>query len=238
MLGQLTQESGNKVQIHIVEPGTPLFQQGRALAKSAYYDIWGTKKMSDDYDAGIVIVADGEVVANLNIRLRDNHRLLPSERFFRPKHWQDYFDGNPLKVAEMCSLAVDKHCNGPVRAVAFAGLIIGSHIIANAHGLDLYTTVQRDFLIKRLQKAYQYKFIANEVIKEPCADVPDDRYWSQNPLPRLYYVYPQDMQTVMASFRLICSLICNDVGIYYLNRAHSAAEIGDTLIAPATAAVA
>lgn len=233
-----TQETNENIQIHIVQPGSTLFWQGRAFAKAAYHDIWGTRKMSDDYDAGIVIVANGGVVANLNIHLRDNHRLLPSERFFRPQHWQRYFDGSPARVAEMCSLAVDKHCSGALRSIAFAGLIIGSHIIANAHGIDLYTTVQRDFLIKRLQKAYQYKFISNEIVVEPGAHVPDDRYWQQDPLPRLYYVFPHEIETVTASFRLICDLICNDVGIYYLNREQPATSMAVAMAPAATAAVA
>lgn len=203
-----------KFALKLVRSTDPLYWSGRRLAKSVYSIAWGTlpRKVDDDYDFAVLICNDKEVKGNLNIKRRTADSLLPSEKYYRHRHWEQQCVVNTNQVAELCSLAVCESLSNRDRIKVFNGLILGSHMLAMHEGILVYVTVQRSNLIHTLIRLMKYPFFPSENQAISDEDIPADKYWSTEPMPQLYYVV-HGPTTDSASFRLLNSFVLDGLSI-------------------------
>lgn len=197
-----------KLSLKVVGNADRLFWSGRRLVRDVYASTWGTApdNLCDDYDFAVLICDRDEVKGNLNIKLRTADNLLPSEKYFRPRHWEAQCAPAAGQVAELCSLAVCDSLTNRERILVFNGLILGSHLLAMHEDIHIYATVQRSALINTLIRLMRYPFFPSNDQGLNAADLPDDKYWTTEPLPRLYYVV-SDTATDSASFKLLNSFL-------------------------------
>jgi hypothetical protein len=220
-----------KLSLKIVSHTDRLFWSGRRLVRNVYGSTWGTEPdhLCDDYDFAVLICDRDEVKGNLNIKLRTAGSLLPSEKYFRPRHWESQCPPVAGKVGEICSLAVCDSLTNRERILVLNGLILGTNLLAMHHDIELFATVQRTALIHTLVRLMRYPFFASEDQTLNTADLPDDKYWTTEPMPRLYYVL-SDAAARAASFRLLCSFLANGLSIEGIAPVHA--------VRPANAAAA
>lgn len=194
----------NKPSLKIVRRSDRLFWSGRRLVRDVYSSAWGTEPchLCDDYDFAVLICDGDEVRGNLNIKVRTPDNLLPSEKYFRERHWEAQYAACDGNVAELCSLAVSGSLPNRERILVFNGLILGSHLLAMQQDIRLYATVQRSALINTLIRIMRYPFRPSGDQTLDAAGIPDDKYWTTKPLPRLYYV-SAEWATGAASFKLL-----------------------------------
>lgn len=203
-----------KLSLKVVCNTDRLFWSGRRLVRDIYASTWGTEPdhLCDDYDFAVLICDRDEVKGNLNIKLRAADNLLPSEKYFRPRHWESQCPPVTGKVAEICSLAVCDSLGNRERILVLNGLILGTNLLAMHHDIELFATVQRAALINTLVRLMRYPFFASEHQALNAANLPDDKYWTTEPMPRLYYVV-SDAAARSASFRLLCSFLASGLSI-------------------------
>lgn len=203
-----------KLSLRLVRSTDPSYWSGRRLAHSAYSAAWGTLpgKLCDDYDFAVLICDGDEVKGNLNIKRRTVDTLLPSEKYYRQRHWEQQCAVDVMQVAELCSLAVCESLSNRERIKVFNGLILGSHLLAMHEGIHVYATVQRSALINTLIRLMKYPFFpsVNQAISN--VDIPDDKYWNTDPMPQLYYVM-HGPTTDSASFQLLNSFVLDGLSL-------------------------
>lgn len=200
--------------LKVVRNTDRLYWSGRRLVRNIYSSAWATEpgNLCDDYDFAVLICDCDEVRGNLNIKLRTADNLLPSEKYFRPRHWESQCAADVCHVAELCSLAVCDSLSSRERIQVFNGLILGSHLLAMQQGIRVYATVQRTSLINTLIRLMRYPFFPSKDQTLDIAHIPDDKYWTTDPMPQLYYVV-SDPVTDSASFRLLNAFLANGLMI-------------------------
>lgn len=211
-----------KLSLKVVCNTDRLFWSGRKLVRDIYASTWGTEPdhLCDDYDFAVLICDRDEVRGNLNIKLRAADNLLPSEKYFRPRHWESQCPPATGKVAEICSLAVCDSLTNRERILVLNGLILGTNLLAMHHDIELFATVQRAALINTLVRLMRYPFFPSEDQSLNVDNLPDDKYWTTEPMPRLYYVV-SDAAARAASFRLLCSFLASGLSIEGIAPLHS-----------------
>lgn len=203
-----------KLSLKIVRQTDHLYWRGRRLVQDVYSTAWGTPpgNLSDDYDFAVLVCDRDDIMGNLNIKRRTAETLLPSEKYFQLRHWEAQCATDPRNVAELCSLAVCDSMTNRERIQAFNGLIVGSHLLAMHQGIQMYATVQRTALINTLIRLMKYPFFPSANQGLSAADIPQDRYWTTEPMPRLYYVL-SDTVTDSASFKLLNTFLLSGLSI-------------------------
>lgn len=203
-----------KFSLRLVRSSERLFWSGRTLVRRAYAAAWATapESMGDDYDFAVLICDHDEVLGNLNIKRRTADTLLPSETYFRQRHWEGQCEVDAGKVAELCSLAVCASLSNRERILVFNGLILGTHLLGMQEDIRVYATVQRTALINTLTRLLKYPFIASQIQDVSGAGIPDDKYWTTAPMPQLYYLV-HGASTDTASFKLLHSFLRDGLSI-------------------------
>lgn len=203
-----------KLSLKVVCHSDRLYWAGRRLVRNVYSSAWDTEpgNLCDDYDFAVLICDSDEVKGNLNIKMRTADNLLPSEKYFRPRHWESQCAAGAGHVAELCSLAVCDSLSNRERIQVFNGLILGSHLLAMRQDIRVYATVQRTALINTLIRLMRYPFFPSQDQTLDTAHIPNDKYWTTDPMPQLYYVV-SDPATDSASFRLLNAFLANGLTI-------------------------
>lgn len=203
-----------KLSLKVVRNTDRLYWNGRRLVRNIYSSAWATEpgNLCDDYDFAVLVCDGDEVRGNLNIKLRTADNLLPSEKYFRPRHWEAQCAAGAGHVAELCSLAVCDSLSNRERIQVFNGLILGSHLLAMQQDIRVYATVQRTSLINTLIRLMRYPFFPSKDQTLDIAHIPDDKYWTTDPMPQLYYVV-SDPTTDSASFRLLNAFLVTGLTI-------------------------
>jgi hypothetical protein len=186
------------LKVEIVPKNHPFYQQGRSLAQLMYQKIWQTENLIDENDYAIVVFKHNCVVANVNVQLKNQNRLLKSEQFFSPQHWQNYLSVAESEIAEISGLAIlDRLPNSFSRPVLMT-LVLGLKILLSTLELRAYTTIQHKFLIRLLIKSLKLPFFINEIVTTPQINVPDDNYWIREEPPRIYYLDGLNSEAISA----------------------------------------
>ncbi|MDJ0632241.1 MAG: hypothetical protein QNJ34_03515 [Xenococcaceae cyanobacterium MO_188.B29] len=187
------------LEVHLALKGTTLYNQGRSLAENVYRQIWGTENLLDGNDYAVVVCRNGKALGNLNIQFKHSEKsLLKSEVFFGERHWQDYKSSHHSKIAEISSLAMAQDIPKELRRPTMMTLILGIHLICCLEDINFLVTVQHDYLIRILSKSLRLPFFRNEIRRNPQGKVPNDNYWAREKSPRLYYLAPNNIQTINA----------------------------------------
>ena len=186
------------VEVHIVRKGDNYYSKGRKLAEQVYREIWGTENLLDGNDYGVIVSQNGKVIGNINIQFRRSRNLLKSEVFFGKKHWQEYSKAHHSQIAELSALALAQDIPKHLRRPTMMTLILGVYLICHAENINFVATVQHDYLIRILSKSLRLPFFRNEYVKHIYGEVPDDKYWNKDKLPRLYYFLPDSIHTINA----------------------------------------
>jgi hypothetical protein len=197
----------NDLEIFIVSKEDPIYQEGRQIAKLMYRKVWGTENLVDSNEYAAVVFWQDSAIANVNIQLKRENNYLQSELFFEQEHWQPYFSLDKHGLAEVSGLAISEQIPSSLSRPVIMTLILGLRIMHYTLNIRLYTTVQHEFLIKILNKGLNLTFKVNELIKYPSQSIPQDRYWQQKKVPRIYYLDPYSDQCIKAC----------DSYFYYLN---------------------
>ncbi|NWO04171.1 MAG: hypothetical protein HLX50_00270 [Alteromonadaceae bacterium] len=189
------------------------FLDGRSLAKDIYKKSWGTNKMGDDYDIGIVAYEQNEVIGNINIKLPDHKNKLPTDKYFIPGEIPEYAISNRRSMAELCGLSVSDQIKSEHRAYTLGGLIVGAHMAAYQSDITVFATAQRKPLISKLQNMYHYPFDHSVGADVSCENLPEDLYWQSNCKPNLYYIDLTSTKTIQSSMAILLKLSQFDINI-------------------------
>lgn len=206
-------DSGNaeqwasSLEVHIV-PRTDLFyRRGRTLAEEVYGQVWGTPSLIDGNHYGAIVTCGDVPIGNVNIQTKNgDDDLLKSEMLFGRHHWHpDIRDGSSC-IAEISGLAIATDVPNHLRRPAMMMLILGLQMLSRSFGIRHYVTIQRASLIRVLTSSLQLPFQRNERIVRPIAETPRDRYWSEGPSPRLYYLDLTSAQAIDSCASFFCYL--------------------------------
>ena len=189
------------------------FMNGRNLTKKIYNKTWGTDEMSDDYDVGVVAFHNSKPVGNVNIQLRKNRDSIPSERFFYKENWTRFKNVEAHLVGEISGLSASEEVRGRLRHDVVSGLVACVHLAALQVGVPIYSTIQRQPLIRKLVDIYQYPFSKVCDSKPNIKAIPNDKYWAAKELPQLFFIDYRDVQATKASFEIIKELSKKNVKI-------------------------
>ena len=189
------------------------FMDGRELTKEVYRKIWGTDNMNDDYDFGIVAFHNSKPVGNVNIQLRKNRDLIPSECFFHKENWTLFKNVEAHLVGEISGLSAAEEIRGKLRYDVVSGLVACVHLAALQAEVPVYSTIQRRPLIRKLIDIYQYPFSKVCDSKPNIKAVPNDKYWTSKEAPQLFFIDYRDIQATKASFEIIKELSKKNVKI-------------------------
>ena len=186
------------VEVHIVHKGNEHYAKGRKLAETVYRQVWGTENLLDGNDYGVIVSQNGKVLGNINIQFRRSRELLKSEVFFGERHWQEYSDTHHSQIAEISALAIAQDAPKQLRRSIMMTLILGIHLICCVQNVNFLVTVQHDYLIRILNKSLRLPFFPNQIQLNTQGKVPQDNYWKRAKLPRLYYLFPNNLRTIGA----------------------------------------
>ena len=186
------------IEVCVVHKGDEFYNQGRKLAENVYRQVWGTENLLDGNDYGVVVVQNGKILGNLNIQFKSSRGLLKSEVFFNEKHWQGYSNAHYSEVAEISALAIAQDAPKELRRSIMKMLIMVMINFCRQKGIKFLVTVQHDYLIRILSKSLYLPFFMNNDISKPQGNVPCDGYWKREKSPRLYYLSPNNIQTINA----------------------------------------
>ncbi len=186
------------IEVHLVDKNNIFYQQGRILAQDVYRQIWNTDHLIDGNDYAVVIVANGTVIGNLNLQLKNQQKPLKSEIFFESEHWESYFSKSSEKITEISGLSVSQDLPVKSRQLVIMLLTLGTSIISQILGIDLWVTVQRKALNRILAKQLRLSFVTNKTIVTPQKEVPKDNYWNSSELPQIYYLDVKSSQNINA----------------------------------------
>jgi hypothetical protein len=185
-----------RVEVHLVDKNDIFYKKGRVLAEQIYRRVWNTENLIDGNDYAIVVSQNGTVVANMNLQLRTEKKLLKSELFFGREHWQENFQGSPICVAELSALALSQDLPNDARRPLMMALILGTQILSRALDIQFYVTIQHEFLMRILTKSLQLPFFRNLNLEYPQGQLPDDLYWNRGEFPKLYYLDTKNSEAV------------------------------------------
>lgn len=213
-------ESSYKMDIHLVNQNDIFYKKGRLLANEVYNQVWGTQKLIDDNDYGIVITNRGEVVGNLNIELKKENKLLKSEKFFGEKHWGCCCNLADDQIFEISGLSIGKNVHPELRQPILMLLMFSKYTLARSLGRTFGVSVQRKALNRIITKHLHLPFFTNPVITEVEGEVPQDNYWQDGEQPQLHYLNYTNPETIesMNSFLFYF----NSIGIQtnFMSRFH------------------
>lgn len=182
------------------------FIQGRKIAKKEYYKYWGTQRMSDDYDVGIIAYSGDTPIANINIQFGTKKNKLFSEHYYGHQHWLEYCNIDRIRTGELCGLSIDDTVSNKTKPLLLAGLIVMSHLTARSKGIVLFATIQRPALLRKLANSMGYPFQAAQSCTINKNNIPQDRYWINDTPPKLYFIDLINTNTINASFDLLSYL--------------------------------
>lgn len=213
-------DSPSKMDIHLVNQNDIFYKKGRALANQVYNQVWGTEKLIDDNDYGIVITNQGEVVGNLNIELKKEDKPIKSEKFFGEKHWQCCCDVPNENIFEISGLSIGKDVHPELRQPILMLLMFSKYTLVRSLGKNFGVSVQRKALNRIITKHLHLPFFSNPEITQVQGEVPQDAYWQDGENPQLYYLDYTDPQTIESMNSYLFYL--NSVGIQtsFMSRFH------------------
>ncbi len=209
---QQLQNPATALEIHVVDKSDIFYTKGRYLAKSVYRNKWNTENLIDHNDYGIVIVSQGQIVANMNIQIGGGNRLLNSEKFFAKEHWKHYFDVPAHQTLELSGLSIPQDVDSELRTSLLMVLSLSAYNIARSFGIKVCTTVQLQMLIRILTRRLHLPFFPSEFVTEINGEVPNDDYWNRMEAPKMYYLDLLDSKTVEIFNLFFCYL--NSQGIH------------------------
>ena len=187
------------IEVHLVDKNDVFYKKGRILAEDTYRQIWNTDHLMDGNDYAVVAIANGTVIGNVNLQMKKNQKkLLKSEIFFKSEHWESYFSKSSEKITEISGLSVSQDLPLESRQLVIMLLFLGTSMISQILGIDLWVTVQRKALNRILAKQLRLSFVTNKTVVTPQKEVPKDNYWNSSELPQIYYLDLKDSQNVNA----------------------------------------
>ncbi|ELR98202.1 hypothetical protein [Gloeocapsa sp. PCC 73106] len=213
-------ESSSRMDIHLVNQNDIFYKKGRTLANQVYNQVWGTEKLIDDNDYGIVITNQGEVVGNLNIQLKKEHKALKSEKFFGQKHWENCCNLSGENIFEISGLSIGKEVHQDLRQPILMLLMFSKYTLVRSLGKTFGVSVQRKALNRIITKHLHLPFFANPEITEVQGEVPQDAYWQDGEQPQLYYLDYTNPGTIESMNSYLFYL--NSIGIQtsFMSRFH------------------
>lgn len=197
------------MEVHLVNKDDIFYQKGRNLANEVYQQVWGTEKLIDGNNYGIVISYKGQVIGNANLQIRQEHQPIKSEHFFGKEHWKAYVDVPYSRVVEMSSLSIAQDLEADLKQPVMMLLIFSTYTLARSLGITFCATIQRKALHRILTKHLHIPFFPNQKLTEIQGEVPNDKYWNSNETPHLYYLdltAPETLESLNSCFFYINSL--------------------------------
>ena len=186
------------IEVHLIDKNHVFYQEGRILAQDVYRQIWDTDHLIDGNDYAVVTIANGTAIGNMNLQLKTQQKSLKSEMFFESEHWESYFSKSSEKITKISGLSVSQDLPVKSRQQVMMLLILGTSIISQILGIDLWVTVQRKALNRILAKQLRLSFVTNQTVVTPQKEVPKDNYWHSSELPQIHYLDVKDSQNVNA----------------------------------------
>mgnify|MGYP005838227085 CR=1 FL=1 len=213
-------EFQTKMDVHLVNHNDIFYKKGRLLADEVYNRVWGTDKLIDDNDYGIVIINKGKVVGNLNIELKKEDKPIKSEKFFGTQHWGCCAEISNDEVFEISGLSISQDVPKELRQPILMLLMFSKYLLTRSLGKKFGVSVQRKALNRILIKHLHLPFYPNPEVKEIQGNVPQDNYWQDGEQPSLYYLDYTDAQTVESMNSYLFYL--NSIGIQtnFMSRFH------------------
>lgn len=196
--------------VNFVDRNHPLYKQGRDLAEIRYHHRWQTDDLPDRNDLAIVITLGEEVVGNVNLAIGKPDRLLQSELFFGKEHWQEKLGVcQKNQIAEVSALATSTDEKSNFNKSILKLLVLALQILCTILEIKYLTTIQHKALIQTLHGRYKLPFIENEEAQIITKNIPQDCYWSNENLPKLYYLEPlsEEVRLIVYGFLVDLNLM-------------------------------
>lgn len=196
--------------VNFVDRNHPLYGQGQSVSEKSYRDRWQIDRLRYRNDLAIVITLGKTVVGNVNLAIGKQNSLLQSELFFGEEHWSDNLGVcQKNQIAEVSALAISREASREFKQSILKLLVLALQSLCYTLKIQNLTTIQQKALIQTLHGRYKLPFIENEEARIITQNIPQNNYWSNENLPKLYYLNPlsEEVQLIVHNFFVYFNLM-------------------------------